>query len=103
MRRTFSSGVPSFILMPVLFIEVRFLVMSFPLACSPLNLHSQGHSVFLLGKVKFGFPGGSVVKNPSADTGDARDASSIPESGRSPVERNGYILQYSCLGNQEIK
>ena len=103
MRRTFSSGVPSFILMPVLFTEVRFLVMSFALAFSHLNLHSQSHSVFLLVEVMIGFPGGSVVKNPSASTGDARDASSIPGSGRSPGERNGYTRQYSCLGSEEIK
>ena len=39
-------------------------------------------------------------KNPSADTGDARDASLIPGSGRFPGEENGNIpLQYSCLEN----
>ena len=43
-----------------------------------------------------GFPGGSVVKNPSANAGDA---SSIPGSGRSPGEGNGNRLRYSCLGN----
>ena len=96
-RRTFSSGVPSFILMPVLFTEVRFLVMSFPLVFSHLNLHSQSHFVFLLVEVIIGFPGGSVVKNPSASTGDARDASSIPGSGRSPGERNGYTTLSSIL------
>ena len=41
------------------------------------------------------FPGGSVVKNPLANTGDA---GSIPGSGRSPGEGNGNPLQYSCLG-----
>ena len=30
------------------------------------------------------FPGGAVVKNPPANAGGARDASSIPGSGRSP-------------------
>jgi len=30
-----------------------------------------------------GFPGGSVVKNPPANAGDARNTSLIPESGRS--------------------
>ena len=44
----------------------------------------------------FGFPSGSVVKNPPANTGDL---GSIPGSGRSPGERNGYPLQYSCLEN----
>ena len=30
---------------------------------------------------------------------DARDAGSIPGSGRSPWEGNGNPLQYSCLEN----
>ena len=43
-----------------------------------------------------GFPGGRVVKNPF---GNARDAGSIPELGRSPGIGNGKPLQYSCLEN----
>ena len=43
-----------------------------------------------------GFPGGSAVKNPPANAGDA---GLIPGSGRSPGEGNGSPLQYSCLGN----
>ena len=43
-----------------------------------------------------GFPGNSVVKNPPASAGNL---GSIPGSGRSPGERSGYPLQYSCLGN----
>ena len=30
-----------------------------------------------------GFPSGTVIKNPPASAGDARDAGSIPGSGRS--------------------
>ena len=37
-----------------------------------------------------------MVKNPPANAGDI---GSIPGSGRSPEERNGNPLQYSCLGN----
>ena len=33
------------------------------------------------------------------NAGDARDAGSIPGSGRSPGEGNGIPLQYSCLEN----
>ena len=33
------------------------------------------------------------------DAGDTRDLGSISGSGRSPGERNGNPLQYSCLGN----
>ena len=43
-----------------------------------------------------GFPGGSVVVNMPADTGDV---GLNPGSGRSPGEGNGNPLQYSCLGN----
>ena len=39
------------------------------------------------------------VKNTPAKAGDARDVGSIPGSGRSPGEGNGYPLQYSCLAN----
>ena len=41
-----------------------------------------------------GFPGGSDGK---ASTCNEGDLSSIPESGRSPGEGNGNLLQYSCL------
>ena len=40
-----------------------------------------------------------LVKNLSANSGDARDAGSIPGSGGSPGEGNGNPLQYSCLRN----
>ena len=40
-----------------------------------------------------------VVKSPSANAGDVRDAALIPGSGRSPGEGTGNPLQYSCLGN----
>ena len=43
----------------------------------------------------WGFPGGSVVKNPLANAGDT---GSIPGLGRSGVG-NGSPLQYSCLEN----
>ena len=44
----------------------------------------------------YGFPGGSVVKNLSANAGDP---GLILGSGRSPEEGNGNPLQYSCLEN----
>ena len=46
-----------------------------------------------------GFPGGTVVKNPPANAGDAQNAGLIPGSGRSPAEGYGNPLQYSCLEN----
>ena len=42
------------------------------------------------------FPGGSDSK---ASAYNAGDPGSIPGSGRSPGERNGNVLQYSCLEN----
>ena len=42
------------------------------------------------------FPGGSVVKDLPANTGDM---GSIPGSGRSSGEGNGNPLQYSCQEN----
>ena len=40
-----------------------------------------------------------VIKNPSANVGDMRDASSIPGLGRLPGGGHGNLLQYSCLEN----
>ena len=45
------------------------------------------------------FPGGNSGKEPTCQSGDIRDAGSIPGSGRSPGEGNGNPLQYSCLEN----
>ena len=43
-----------------------------------------------------GFPGGSDGKQSDCNAGDL---GSIPGSGRSPGEGNGYPLQYSFLEN----
>ena len=43
-----------------------------------------------------GFPGGSISKKSAFSAGDP---GSTTGSGRSPGERNGYPLQYSCLEN----
>ena len=43
--------------------------------------------------------GGAMVKNTSANAGDAGDLGSFPGLGRSPGGANGNPLQYSCLGN----
>ena len=42
------------------------------------------------------FPGGSDAKESACNAGDP---ASIPGSGRSSGEENGYPLQYSCLEN----
>ena len=40
-----------------------------------------------------------VVKIPPVNVGDAKVASLIPESGRSPRVGNDNLLQYSCVEN----
>ena len=54
------------------------------------------YPIYILPLCRTVFPGGSVVKDPPANAGDA---SLIPELGRSPGEGNGNPLQYSCLEN----
>ena len=44
-----------------------------------------------------GFPYSTVVKNPSANAGDAGNVGLIPGSGRSPGAGNDNPFQYSCL------
>ena len=46
-----------------------------------------------------GFPGDSVVKNPSANAGDIGDMGSVPGSGRSSGAGNGNPVQHPCLEN----
>ena len=46
-----------------------------------------------------GFPGGTVVKNPSVNTGDSGEAGLIPGSIRSPGGGHVNPLQYSFLKN----
>ena len=51
-----------------------------------------------------GFPGGTVVKNLPANTGDARDTDLIPGLGRSPGGWNGNpfcILSWRIPGTEE--
>ena len=43
---------------------------------------------------RVGFPDGSGGKESACNVGDP---GSVPGSGRSPGEGNGYPLQYSCL------
>ena len=61
--------------------------------CSPL---AQSARTFFLCIQTQGLAGCSVVKKPPPSAGDA---GLIPSPGRSPGERNGNPLQYSCLEN----
>ena len=60
------------------------------IACNDLS-ESRSHKI-----IDRGFPGGSVVKDPPTNAGEA---DSIPGLGRCPGEGNGNPLQYSCLEN----
>ena len=46
-----------------------------------------------------GFPSGSVIENPPANIGDAKDSDLIHGSKKSPGGGNGNPLNYSCLEN----
>ena len=56
----------------------------------------QWPSIYRNAPILKGFPGGSGGK---ASARNAGDPGLIPWLGRSPGERNGNPLQYSCLGN----
>ena len=66
---------------------------------SDFKFKTAVHHKYIQGAYKWGFPGGTEVKNLPANAGDSGDSGSIPESGRSPGVRNGNPLQYSCLEN----
>ena len=58
---------------------------------------AQGHSVLSDEVQRLLQPQIQLVKNPPASAADARDAGSIPGSGRSPGGGHGNPPQYSCL------
>ena len=80
-------------MVPVVRLYSHFLILSL----CPLHTFIDQLLVFnlILGDL-WGFPTGSVVKNPTANAGDV---GSVPGLGRSPGEGRGNPLQYSCLGN----
>ena len=59
----------------------------------------QSDSVIHIYTFLLGFPDGSEGQEWACNAGDTRDMVSVPESGRSPGEGNGNLLQYSFLGN----
>ena len=62
----------------------------------PLQVHLQSKGLCFHSWVRQGFPPSSVSKDSACGAGDP---GSIPGSGRSPGEGNGYPVQYSCLEN----
>ena len=51
--------------------------------------------------IYMGIPGGIMVKKLPVNTGDIRDAGSIPGLGRSPGGGHSNTLEYSCLENSK--
>ena len=80
-------------MVPVVRLYSHFLILSL----CPLHTFIDQLLVFnlVLGNL-WGFPAGSVVKNPTANAGDE---DLIPGSEIYPREENCNPLQYSCLGN----
>ena len=70
-----------------------------PATVSPTDLLDANSS---FSGQNYSFPGGTVVKNPTTNAGDTRDAGLIPGLGRSPRVGNGNPLQYSCLENGRL-
>ena len=67
---------------------------------SILRLDAVGGSLRLSKYLTEGFPGGSDGETSACN---AKDLGPISGWGRSPGERNGYPLQYSCLMNSTDK
>ena len=59
------------------------------------------HPIFYMHTVSWASQVVLAVKNTHANAAEVRDMGSILESGRSPGERHGNPLQYSCLENPE--
>ena len=63
-------------------------------------MFNASHSIIVHHAVNDGSSQGALmVKNPSANAEDLRDAGSMLGSGRSPGEGHGNSLWYSCLEN----
>ena len=75
---------------------VFFLLLSIVVVPIYITTNSVGGFPFLHILSNIRFSGGSAVKNPPANAGDARDSCSIPVLGRSPGKGNDNPLQYSC-------
>ena len=83
-----------------------FILTPTPKLAEPPSLHLLSHLLIFAGEKTsasihltdclLGFPGGSADKESACNTGDL---GSIPGSGRSSGEGNGYLLRYSCLEN----
>ena len=77
--------------------DIEFLFASWPLP-SFFLLHSPSTQSWFNTEKFRGFPGGSDGKESACNAGDP---GSVPGSGRSPREGNGYLLQYFLPGESQ--
>ena len=99
----FSVYDPNILLFPVLFFPILgYITAALLTFCTRQSLVVGGCSVpcrmFSIISALYGLPGGSVVKNPPASAGDARDMGSLPGSGISPGGGSGNPLQLFLPG-----
>ena len=66
---------------------------------SILYVYIWAHTIHTHTRVYTGFPGSTSGKEPTCQSGDVRDAGSIPVLGRSPGGGHGNPLQYPWLEN----
>ena len=93
-RRTFVCKVMSLLFNMLSRLVITFLPMSKHLLISWLQ-SSSASTLFPVLSIKWGFPGGTSVKEPACHKGNVRDVGLIPGLGRSPGEGHGNPLQYS--------
>ena len=86
-------SVKASILRPLAFFTVQ---LSHPYMTTGKTIALTCIYIYIYIHTYLGFPGGSDGKVSACSAGDV---GSIPGSGRSPGERNGNPLRYSCLEN----
>ena len=64
------------------------------------NQHQRTYNTGPHIELNLGFPGSSLGKEPACNV---EDLGLIPGSGRSPVEGNGYPVQYSFLESSMVR
>ena len=79
--------------------DLRVFLTSLSLGLFTYQLEQIIKTSWAAGGIQWEYQVALVVKSPPANAGDIRDASSIPELGRSSGEGNGNTLQYSRLEN----
>ena len=81
-----------------------FIPLSFGILCYTLKDNKNNSFSILIARIidvpiNMSCAGGSVGQESTCHAGDAGDMGSIPGSGRSHGEGNGYPLEYFCLEN----